>query len=134
LLFLIPRDAVVLSLALVMLSNFFHMMFIPMLFSTVPDTVDYGLCRTGKGAMAMFCGGHLFLLKLGNALGGFFAGHMLAWFGYQPNVEQTPTALTGIMAAYAGSSIVAAVLVLVCLQFYRLTRGWQDRLSIGAPA
>jgi len=128
-LFLIPRDAVVLALFLVMLSNFFHMMFIPMLFSTVPDTVDYGLFRTGKGAMAMFCGGHLFVLKLGNALGGFLTGHMLAWFGYQPNVEQTHRALTGIMAAYAGSSIVAALLVLVCLQFYRLTRGWQGRLA-----
>ena len=91
-----------------MLSNFCHMMFVPMLFSAVPDTVDYGLHRTGKGAMAMFCGGHLFVLKLGNALGGFFVGHMLAWFGYQPNVEQTDRALKGIMAAYAGSSIVAA--------------------------
>ena len=134
LLFLIPRDAVLLALLIVMLSNFCHMMFVPMLFSTVPDTVDYGLHRMGKGAMAMFCGGHLFVLKLGNALGGFFVGHMLAWFGYQPNVEQTPRALTGIMAAYAGSSIVAALLVLVCLQFYRLTRGWQGRLATGTGA
>lgn len=128
LLFLISRDAVLLALLIVMLSNFCHMMFVPMLFSTVPDTVDYGLHRTGKGAMAMFCGGHLFVLKLGNALGGFFVGHMLAWYGYQPNVAQTDRALNGIMAAYAGSSIVAALLVLVCLHFYRLTRGWQDRL------
>ena len=134
LLFLIPRDAVLVALFLLMLSNFFHMMFVPMLFSTIPDTVDYGLHRTGKGAMAMFCGGHLFVLKLGNALGGFFVGHMLAWFGYQPNVEQTDRALNGILVAFAGSSIVAAVLVLACLQFYRLTRGWQDRLPKGSPA
>jgi glycoside/pentoside/hexuronide:cation symporter, GPH family len=134
LLFLIPRDAVLLALLIVMLSNFCHMMFVPMLFSTVPDTVDYGLYRTGKGAMAMFCGGHLFVLKLGNALGGFLVGHMLAWYGYQPNVAQTGRALSGIMAAYAGSSIVAALLVLVCLHFYRLTRGWQDRLPMRAPA
>ena len=134
LLFLIPRDAVLQALLLVMLSNFCHMMFVPMLFSAVPDTVDYGLHRTGKGAMAMFCGGHLFVLKLGNALGGFFVGHMLAWYGYQPNVAQTGRALNGIMAAYAGSSIVAALLVLVCLHFYRLTRGWQERLPKGAPA
>ena len=134
LLFLIPRDAVLLALLLVMLSNFFHMMFVPMLFSTVPDTVDYGLHLSGKGAMAMFCGGHLFVLKLGNALGGFLAGHMLAWFGYQANVEQSERALTGIIGAYAGSSIVAALLVLGCLQFYRLTRGWQGRLAAGSPA
>jgi GPH family glycoside/pentoside/hexuronide:cation symporter len=134
LLFLIPRDAVLGALLIIMTANFFHMMFIPMLFSTVPDTVDFGLRTMGKGAMAMFCGGHLFVLKLGNALGGFFVGHLLAWFGYQPNVAQSERALGGIMMAFAGSSIASAILVLVCLQFYRLTRGWQDRAAPGAAS
>jgi glycoside/pentoside/hexuronide:cation symporter, GPH family len=134
LLFLIPRDAVLGALAIIMTANFFHMMFIPMLFSTVPDTVDFGLRTMGKGAMAMFCGGHLFVLKLGNALGGFFVGHLLAWFGYQPNVAQSERALTGIMLAFAGSSILSALLVLVCLHFYRLTRGWQERTAAGAAS
>jgi hypothetical protein len=31
------------------------------------------------------------------------------------------------MLAFAGSSILSALLVLICLQFYRLTRGWQSR-------
>ena len=128
LLFLIPRDAVLAALLILMFSNFCHMMFVPMLFSTVPDTVDFGLRSVGKGAMGMFCGGHLFVLKLGNAFGGFFVGHLLAWFGYQPNVAQTERALTGIMIAFAGSSVVAALLVLVCLQFYQLRRGWQTRM------
>jgi GPH family glycoside/pentoside/hexuronide:cation symporter len=128
-LFLIPRDAVLPALILVMSSNFFHMMFVPMLFSTVPDTVDYGLKTVGKGAMAMFCAGHLFALKMGNAFGGFFTGHFLGWFGYQANVEQSERALSGIMYAFAGSSIVGAVLVVVCLHFYKLKRGWQDRLT-----
>jgi glycoside/pentoside/hexuronide:cation symporter, GPH family len=129
LLFLIPRDAVLAALLIVMSSNFFHMMFVPMLFSTVPDTVDYGLKTVGKGAMAMFCAGHLFALKMGNAFGGFFTGHILGWFGYQPNAAQSAHALTGIMIAFAGSSVLGALLVLACLQFYRLTRGWQDRLA-----
>lgn len=129
LLFVIPRDAVLAALILLMLANFCHMMFVPMLFSTVPDTVDYGMRTVGKGAMAMFCAGHLFMLKLGNSLGQMVTGYMLTWFGYQPNVAQTDRALTGIMVAFAGSSIVAAALVLVCLQFYRLTRGWQGRMT-----
>jgi GPH family glycoside/pentoside/hexuronide:cation symporter len=131
-LFLIPRDAVLAALLILMVSNFFHMMFIPMLFSTVPDTVDFGMRTVGRGAMAMFCAGHLFVLKLGNAFGGFFVGHVLGWFGYQANVAQTERALNGIMIAFAGSSIAAAILVLICLQFYRLRRGWQDRLAPAA--
>jgi GPH family glycoside/pentoside/hexuronide:cation symporter len=116
------------ALLLTMFSNFFHMMFVPLLFSTVPDTVDYGLRTVGKGAMAMFCAGHLFMLKMGNAFGGFFTGWILAWFGYEANVEQSEQALTGIVVAFAGSSIIGATLVIVCLQFYRLRRGWQERV------
>jgi GPH family glycoside/pentoside/hexuronide:cation symporter len=129
LLFLIPRDAVLGALIILMVANFFHMMFVPMLFSTVPDTVDWGQLKYGAGAIAMFCAGHLFVLKLGNAFGQFVTAAILDWTGYVPNVPQSDQALTGIMIAFAGSSIVAAVLVLVCLQFYKLTRGWQARLA-----
>jgi glycoside/pentoside/hexuronide:cation symporter, GPH family len=133
LLFLISRDAVFTALVLVMMSNFCHMMFVPMLFSTVPDTVDYGLKTVGKGAMAMFCAGHLFVLKMGNAFGGGMTGYVLSWFGYVPNAEQTDRALNGILLAFAGSSVLAAVLVIVCLQFYKLTRGWERRPEFAVP-
>jgi len=136
LLFLVPREWMFQALLLTMFSNFFHMMFVPLLFSTVPDTVDYGLRTVGKGAMAMFCAGHLFMLKMGNAFGGFLTGWILAWFGYEANVEQTERSLTGILVAFAGSSVVAALLVIVCLQFYRLRRGWQERVPdrVGAAS
>jgi len=129
LLFLISRDDVFTALMLIMLSNFFHMMFVPMLFSTIPDTVDFGLRTVGKGAMAMFCAGHLFVLKAGNAWGRGMTGYMLDWFGYDAALnEQTDQARLGIIIAFAGTTIVAALLVIVCLHFYRLTRGWQERI------
>jgi GPH family glycoside/pentoside/hexuronide:cation symporter len=128
LLFLVPREWMFQALCLTMLSNFFHMMFVPLLFSTIPDTVDFGLRTMGKGAMAMFCAGHLFVLKAGNAIGGGLTGYVLDFFGYEANVEQSERALTGILIAFAGSSVVAALLVIGCLQFYQLTRGWQNRI------
>jgi hypothetical protein len=36
---------------------------------------------------------------MGNAFGGWLNGHMLDWFGYVPNVEQSERALTGILLA-----------------------------------
>ncbi|HWL63359.1 MAG TPA: glycoside-pentoside-hexuronide (GPH):cation symporter [Steroidobacteraceae bacterium] len=132
-LFFIPREWMLQALLLTMTANFFHMMFIPLLFSAVPDTVDFGIRTVGKGAMAMFCAGHLFVLSLGNALGGAAAAAILAAFGYVANTEQTPTALFGIKLAFAGSSIVGALLVIICLNWYRLTRGWQERIApVGA--
>ena len=42
-------------------------------------------------------------------------------------------ALKGIIIAFAGSSVVAGILVVICLKFYRLTRGWQERIPVAAP-
>lgn len=126
LLFFVPREWMFQALCLTMVSNFFHMMFVPLLFSAVPDTVDFGLRALGRGAMAMFCAGHLFVLNVANALGQAAAGGVLAAFGYQANVAQTETALFGIRLAFAGSSVVAGILVILCLRAYRLKRGWQQ--------
>ncbi len=128
-LFFVPREWIFPALTLTMMSNFFHMMFVPLLFSTVPDTVDYGVRTMGKGAMAMFCGGHLFALKAGNAVGGSLTGWLLGFFGYEAHVEQTDRALFGIVFVFAGTTVIAATLVIICLQFYKLTRGWQDRIQ-----
>lgn len=120
----VPRDQVMLALAICILANFVHMILTPYLFSAVADTVDYGLQKWGKGAMAMSFSGHLLALKIGIAMGGALSGWILAGTGYQPNVEQTPTALNGIMFIYAGSSAIAGVLILFCFRYYRLTRAW----------
>jgi len=124
---MVPRDQVMLALALSILANFVHMVFIPYLFSAVPDTVDYGIQRWGKGAMAMSFSGHLLALKIGIAVGGALTGWILAWVGYQPNAEQTESALTGIVFVYAISSVIAGALSLGCMKFYRLTKEWSEQ-------
>ncbi|HTR00690.1 MAG TPA: MFS transporter [Candidatus Acidoferrum sp.] len=129
LIWLLPRDQVLPAVALMMVANYFHMMFIPMLFSTIPDTVDFGLKTVGKGAMALFFAGHLFSLKVGSALGGSLTGWLLDVFGYQANTTQSDATLQGIMIAFAGSAIVGAVLVLICLRFYKLTKGWELKFA-----
>ncbi|MCJ7815157.1 MAG: MFS transporter, partial [Xanthomonadales bacterium] len=103
-----------------------HMIIIPYLFSAVADTVDYGLQRWGKGAMAMSYSGHLLALKIGIALGGALSGWILAYAGYQPNVAQTETALSGIVFLYAWTSAIAGILLIVCFSFYRLNRKWAE--------
>ncbi len=134
LLLVVPRDWWVASLLLIMLANFFHMMFLPLLFAAVPDTVDYGLKTIGRGAMAMFFAGQLFALKMGISIGGGCAGWILAMFGYKANVEQTERSLFGIKLAFAGGPLVAAILVLLLLQLYKLKKGWEQKDGfIAAP-
>ena len=123
---LVPRDQYMLAFVLTIGSNFVHMIIIPYLFSAVADTVDYGLKRWGKGAMAMSYSGHLLALKIGIALGGALSGWILAYVGYQPNVEQTETALSGIVFLYAWASAIAGAILFVCFRFYHLNREWAE--------
>ena len=77
--------------------------------------------------MAMSYSGHLLALKIGIALGGALSGWILAYVGYQPNVEQSETALGGIVFLYAWTSAIAGVILIVCFKFYRLNREWAER-------
>jgi len=120
----VPREAFLLAFVLSIASNFVHMIIIPYLFSAVADTVDYGLQRWGQGAMAMSYSGHLLALKIGIAMGGALSGWILGWVGYQPNAEQTPEALSGIVFLYAWASAIAGVVLVTSFRFYRLTREW----------
>jgi len=130
LLLVVPRQWWEASLLLIMAANFFHMMFIPLLFSAIPDTVDYGLKTIGRGAMAMFFAGQLFALKMGISVGGGSAGWILGMFGYEANVEQTERSLFGIKVAFAGAPLAAAILVVILLQFYKLKKGWEHEESV----
>jgi len=130
LLLVVPRQWWEASLLLIMLANFFQMMFLPLLFAAIPDTVDYGLKTIGRGAMALFFAGQLFALKMGISVGGGSAGWILGMFGYQANVEQTDHSLLGIKLAFAGAPLAAAILVVILLQFYKLKKGWEYKESL----
>jgi GPH family glycoside/pentoside/hexuronide:cation symporter len=135
LLLVVPREWWQASLLLIMMGNFCHMMFLPLLFSAVPDTVDYGLKTVGRGAMAMFFAGQLFALKMGISVGGGLGGRILGMFGYKAIVEQTEQSLLGIKIAFAGAPLVAAICVVGFLHFYKLKKGWEQKLdNAGAVA
>jgi len=125
-LFFIPRGAVEMALVFTILANFVHMVFTPLFFSAVPDTVDYGIKKLGQSAMAMAFSGHLLMIKLGIAIGGAFTAWILAGTGYVPNVVQTDTALSGILFLYSASSVIAGIVVFICLRYYKLTRDFKE--------
>lgn len=122
LLFLVPRDGIYLALVLTCLANYFHMLFFPMVFAAVADTVEYSQYKTGKGGMAMSYSGHLLALKFGMALGGAATGWILDGHGYMAGEVQTQEALRGILRVFAGGSVCAGSLMLVCMYFYKLKK------------
>ena len=121
--FALNRDQYLIALALSMAANFFHMMVTVLLFSMVPDTVEYGksALKTAGNAMAMSFAGHLLALKFGIAVGGAMTGWGLAYVGYVANAVQSESALSGIVAIYASGPIVLGFVILALLSRYKLT-------------
>ena len=121
--FALDRDQYLIALVLSMAANFFHMMVTVLLFSMVPDTVEYGksALKTAGNAMAMSFAGHLLALKFGIAVGGAMTGWGLAYVGYVANAVQSESALSGIVAIYASGPIVLGFVILALLSRYKLT-------------
>ncbi|QIL91422.1 MFS transporter [Microbulbifer sp. SH-1] len=115
------RDQVYLALALAMAANFVHMIAIPLIFSMVPDTVDWFASKGHPKKMAMAYSGHLMALKLGLAFGGASAGWLLGYFDYVPNAEQSERTLDGIVLIYAAGPVVCTLITMALFRNYRLT-------------
>lgn len=89
-----------------------------MIFSMQADTVDYGEWKTGLRSEGGSYSILSFSRKIGQGIGGFVAGGLLAAFGYVAKApEQTAEAIQGIRYSAglvpAGLSLLAALLVLL---------------------
>jgi hypothetical protein len=96
LLLFVPRQWWEASLVLIMLGNFCHMMFLPLLFSAVPDTVDYGLKTIRQGRAGAVFRRTAVRTEDGHLRRGRFGRHGSSEsFGYKANVEQTENLVLG---------------------------------------
>ena len=71
----------------------------------------------------------MFAIKMGVAVGGFLQLQLLAAFGYQANVAQTPQALQGIKMLF---SVLPAGFLLLCgvtMLFYPISESLLVRIE-----
>ena len=127
----LSREQYNIALLLSATANFFHMVVTVLLFSMVPDTVEYGknALKSMGNAMAMSFAGHLLALKLGIAVGGLIAGWSLTYVGYIANVEQSEATLSGIVWIYAGGPIFFGFIIIALLKSYFLTNAEMAKYS-----
>ncbi|WP_434351797.1 MFS transporter [Trichococcus flocculiformis] len=70
---------------------------IPLQYGIQADNVDYVEYKLNKRAEGVLASSNSFLTKAGQGIGGALPGYILAAVGYVPNVQQTPSALNGII-------------------------------------
>lgn len=89
-------------------------------FSILSDSVDYGEWKTGVRAAGLLTAvGAAFCLKAGAGLGGAIPLWIMGTHGYQPNVEQSASALKAIEFGVVWLPAICLTLSLVPVLFYR---------------
>ncbi len=109
------------SFFMIILIGVLSMVVVPLLWSMMADSVDYGEWKTSHRITGMNFSATLFALKLGIAVGGAGAGWILAAYGYEPNAEQSARAIDGINLAFGVVPGVSALIVAWISRFYVLS-------------
>ncbi len=93
---------------------------VPLLWTMLGDTADYSEWKTGRRSTGLTFSAATFAQKAGWGIGGALAGWLLALYHFEPNVEQTESAITGIKMMI---SVFPGVLYMSCsilLFFYSI--------------
>jgi GPH family glycoside/pentoside/hexuronide:cation symporter len=84
------------------------------------DTADYSEWKWQRRATGLIFSAASFAQKFGWAIGGAGTGWLLAYFGYVPNVVQSPRTINGIMLMMSFIPSIGAVVAVAALWFYEL--------------
>lgn len=93
-----------------------------MIIAMIPDTVDYAEWRSGLRAPGIAMAINVSSTKLATAVGTALVGGGLAIVRYIPNVTQSSATLVGIRNLMSLFPTISAVIAIVAMLFYPLTR------------
>jgi GPH family glycoside/pentoside/hexuronide:cation symporter len=99
------------------------------LWAMFADSADYSEWRTGRRATGLVFSAAGMSNKLGWAIGGPVAVWLLAQFGYQASVAQTPQALHAILLLFAIIPAAGFLLTGVGLLFYPLNEARMKKIQ-----
>ncbi len=91
-----------------------------LVWSMYADVADYSEWRSGRRATALVFSASIMGTKIGGALGAASAGWLLAWFGFQANVAESPGVLRGIVLLMSLVPAAIGALSFVLVLFYPL--------------
>ena len=128
--YFVPPQNLAIVYAVGFLIQFFNGITVPILWSMVADTADDAEMRSGRRMVGLTTSSIAFAQKFGLGLGGAIAGILLAWFGYQANVDETPQAIEGLKIIMGWIPAVGKLLTVAILWFYPLG---QNRLDAMQP-
>ncbi|RMG70802.1 MAG: MFS transporter [Bacteroidetes bacterium] len=120
-LWFIPQPSLPLLISLLIIQGIGNGSAVLASWSMIPDTVEYGIWRSGQPAEGLLYGVYGFFIKLGLGLGAALAGWGLGLSGYAPDLPPTPGLLQGIRFLLALVPALFVLLALLTMLFYPIT-------------
>ncbi len=111
---------ILLIFALQIIQSFASGPTMPLLWSMLADAADYNEWKTGRKAMGLAYSASTMAQKWGIAFGGAIALWLLAYYGYQPNVQQSYQSLLGMRLMMSIYPALGAFLCAGLIWFYSL--------------
>lgn len=105
-------------------------MIFPILWSMYADVADYSEWKTGRRATGLIFSSSSMSQKFGWTIGSALTGWILAYYGFEANVEQTLESKTGIRLMMSVIPAVGALLSGVFILFYRLNDNFMRKVNI----
>ncbi|MDI3521010.1 MFS transporter [Anaerophaga thermohalophila] len=100
----------------------------PLMWSMYADAADYSQYKTGRRATGLVFSASSMSQKLGWTLGGSITMWLLALFGFQANVNQTPETIEGIKYMMSFIPGIAALISGAVMIFYKLSDSKMDEI------
>ena len=127
--YFVPTDNVPLVWGANAVINFVAAPTAPLVWAMYADSADYSEWKFNRRATGLVFSAASFAQKLGWALGGAGTGWLLAWFGYMPNIAQSPETINGLKLMMSFIPAAGAVLAIAALWFYPLDEATVERMS-----
>jgi len=127
---LLPGSAVGTIFACQILYNLAYGPTIPLLWAMMADVADFGEWTHGRRATGMVFATMMFALNSGLAVGGFFNGGLLWWYGYvEQQPDQSEQALKGIVWMFSVYPAAAFFIGVAALLLYKITRSMEHDIA-----
>lgn len=127
--YFVASEQIYLAIGMYFLWSFFLQMATPLLWAKMADAVDYGHWKNGVRITGMVYSSIVFFIKFGLALGGAFAGWLLAYYGYQADVVQSVTTQQGILLSFTVLPAIGSIVVAFIMRFYRLNDAKMEQIQ-----
>ncbi len=103
-----------------LVSSFIAAPLMPLFWSMIADTADYGAWKLGQRSTALIFSSGTSSQKAGWSIGPAIGMWLLAYYGFEANVEQSPETLHGLQLIMSWWSAGFALLAAIAVLFYKI--------------